>query len=529
MNIFKSKISNSAAVTYQLLDQLHVKVNKSTLSVNLESHPEFSSLLAISDCLTDLNVDNLIYKVDVKSYDQSDLSFPFITHFSRGRGKFLLVRGIYNHVFSLSDERNKDLRLSEKEFLASWDGIILHAKSNEKSGEKNFYQNKIQISLQQATIPAFLITLLSVFVFLFNLNTFHWSALLLCLIKLLGVTIGIFLLMQSINANHALIRSLCNVTGKNDCNAILNSKAAKLTSWLSWSEVGFFYFSGSFLAALIFPISLPALSWINLLALPYTVYSISYQYRMKNWCVLCCVVQVLLITEAIIFSLRPDSWSFSSFFPSNLLIPFFLCFLLPILTWALLKPFFLKAFKIAIVQQQLKYIKYNNHVFMSFLTNQTYYKVDNEMMPIIIGNSNAETVITVVSNLFCSPCADAHHFLDQLLKQRDELQLKIIFFNGNKHDNSHKNIVQHIMALSVLEDRSVVQEALNDWYSQHDKKQESWIENYPIKITEAVETAFIKQKIWCEMAEITFTPTILVNGYKLPEPYRLEDLKYLIN
>jgi hypothetical protein len=38
-----------------------------------------------------------------------------------------------------------------------------------------------------------------------------------------------------------------------------------------------------------------------------------------------------------------------------------------------------------------------------------------------------------------------------------------------------------------------------------------------------------KQKEWCDMAEIAFTPTILVNGYKLPEPYRLDDPKYLIN
>ena len=32
--------------------------------------------------------------------------------------------------------------------------------------------------------------------------------------------------------------------------------------------------------------------------------------------------------------------------------------------------------------------------------------------------------------------------------------------------------------------------------------------------------------IWIKEAQLHATPTILVNGYKLPEIYQLEDLKY---
>jgi len=31
------------------------------------------------------------------------------------------------------------------------------------------------------------------------------------------------------------------------------------------------------------------------------------------------------------------------------------------------------------------------------------------------------------------------------------------------------------------------------------------------------------------MADITVTPTILINGYKLPSIYHLEDIRYLLN
>ena len=37
-----------------------------------------------------------------------------------------------------------------------------------------------------------------------------------------------------------------------------------------------------------------------------------------------------------------------------------------------------------------------------------------------------------------------------------------------------------------------------------------------------------KQKAWCEMAEVTATPTMLLNGYRLPDLYQLPDLKYML-
>jgi hypothetical protein len=35
-------------------------------------------------------------------------------------------------------------------------------------------------------------------------------------------------------------------------------------------------------------------------------------------------------------------------------------------------------------------------------------------------------------------------------------------------------------------------------------------------------------KEWCEEAEISFTPTIFINGRRLPEKYRIEELKYIL-
>jgi protein-disulfide isomerase len=41
-----------------------------------------------------------------------------------------------------------------------------------------------------------------------------------------------------------------------------------------------------------------------------------------------------------------------------------------------------------------------------------------------------------------------------------------------------------------------------------------------------IEAVFQKHKQWKEDTKLRATPTILVNGYKLPENYRIEDLRY---
>src|SRR5471030_1680876 len=112
------------------------------------------------------------------------------------------------------------------------------------------------------------------------------------------------LLMQSIDANNPFIQKLCGEDNKN-CNAILSSKAAKINEFLSWSEVGFFYFAGTWLALLFNSAHiamLQALAVLNIVALPYTFYSIHYQWRVaKQWCVFCCAVQALLWLEFFAF------------------------------------------------------------------------------------------------------------------------------------------------------------------------------------------------------------------------------------
>ena len=531
MNIFFRKKSNAESITHGLIKALGARVNSETISQSLQDHPYYPSMLSIVDCLVEWNLDHEIYNINRADYDRDDLIFPFLAHLKEDGGRFILVQHIDDYGVRFSDEAHTDSIISEKEFLNRWDGIALWVKRNDNSGEKNYIQNRLRYFLKSLTVPLGIALALTIFFFCISLVSFSWPYLLLSLIKLVGLCVSVLLLMQSLNSNNPLIQNLCTFGKKNDCNAILKTDAAKVTSWLSWSEIGFFYFTGSLLLLLVHPTSINLLAWLNVLALPYIIYSITYQYRAKSWCVLCCTVQALLMLEFIVAKgfglLDPQFFTFSLSAFSFILLT--VCFLSPIINWALLKSFFLDAGQLKPLKQQLKQFKYNEELFNQALISQPKYVIDDELMPIVLGNSNGKIVVTMVTNPYCGPCAKAHETLEKWLEIRDDLKVLILFSTTNHINDDAEKVAQHITALSLFTDRKFVGRVLNDWYKQTSKSFDTWAGKYPVTVNGSIAKAIENQKKWCKIVDINFTPTILVNGYKLPEPYRLEDITYLLS
>jgi uncharacterized membrane protein len=525
MKLLKKKHDNLEGVLRKLLAQLKIRVTYGTSDTCAHEHPEYPSILALSDCLSQWNIDNQTYKIESGDYDPEELLFPFVAHLREKGGRFILIHSISQSKVTYSDEQYQHLVMSEDELLKRWDGIALHAEKKEDSGEINYRQQYFYHFLRTLAVPASIILGIGIFVISAVSASFSVPDMLLALVKLLGTGIGILLLVQSIDNRNPLIQNLCGRGGRNDCNAILKSDAANITPWLSWSEVGFFYFAGSLLLLLIYPPSVTVLAWLNVLALPYTVYSFSYQYRQKNLCIFCCCVQVIFWLE---FLINAASASYHVNFPVALLYYLPISFLLPILIWHFLKPILQRSVQAEPLKQQLKNFKYNKSLFEKTLTSQVRYAVSNELMPIVLGNPAAETVVTMVSNPFCGPCARTHEILEELLAYRDDLQVKVIFATTGHNQAERTKVAGHLTSLNRLSDQSIVRNALSDWYKHQHKKYEAWIQKYSSDLDQEIYLAAKRQAEWCKMADITFTPTLLVNGYKLPHPYQAGDLRYLL-
>jgi len=521
--------NNIISVVSKLLDILKVSVSDTSIHERLEEHPEYPSLLAISDCLNEWNISNQAYQIPKADYDSHDLQFPFIAHFNSLGGSYILVHDIKDNNVVYSDEANHKALLDETDFLEKWSGIILFATANEKSGEANYHTKRMHEIINAIKTPILLLLILSAIGLALKVPFLNYSYYLTLLVNFFGLSLSTLLLIHSLDANNPLVQNLCSLGQKNNCNAILKSKAANLTSWLTWSEVGFFYFAGSFAVIIYLQLALPVIAWLNLLAIPYTIYSIGYQYKNKNWCVLCCGIQILLWFGLLINVFQAQSFNVSILqFSITNIVTFAICFLLPALAWSILKPYFAKAEQYRLLKLQLQQFKYNGELFNQLLVSQPKFAIPDDLTPIILGNPSADTTITMVSNPFCTPCAKAHETLHQWLSHRDDIKLKIIFTTANHDGDEKTKVAKHLTALSMMHDTKLISTALDNWYLQHHKKYEDWAAKYPIVFDETSDIITKKQKDWCKMAEITSTPTILINGYKLPNQYQLEDIKYLL-
>ena len=325
----------------------------------MQKHPDYPGLLAISDVLQDFEVANNAYRLEFK--DLKKVPCPYISYINLNGGEFVLITKRDDEHFYVKSDKWNNRKFTVTEFGQIFDGVILTTEKNIDAKLGSSFNFRAH-SFQKVLFITGLVLILFAGLFLSNyFNFLNWNLFLLTIIKSAGLITSILLLVQSIDNNNPLVQKLCSTGGnKTNCNAILLSKAAKLSSWLSWSEIGFFYFAGTWLL-LLFGIGQHfcwnALIILNLLGIPYTIYSIYYQaFVAKQWCTLCCAVQVVLWLEFAVFVMSFNK----SFLPAqaHAAIPLlFICLTLPILLWATLRNILFKLKQINPLKLQLSQFK----------------------------------------------------------------------------------------------------------------------------------------------------------------------------
>ncbi len=71
-------------------------------------------------------------------------------------------------------------------------------------------------------------------------------------------------------------------------------------------------------------------------------------------------------------------------------------------------------------------------------------------------------------------------------------------------------------------------EIFDKWFENGKSNKEEFFKAYPVDITrEEVIEEFILHERWKEQSGLRATPTILVNGYKLPDNFKIEDIMYI--
>lgn len=529
--LFNSLHENQPLIVSALLKGLKVNVSMETINDTLQSHPDYLSFLSISDSLNNWKVENLVIQTSAEKL--SEIPTPFITSFKQG--VFVGVLEVLENELVIVNQQGKKETIAKNVFLSQWTENILVAEANEFSGEIN-YQQKINATNIKTVVYSLILLGILTSLFIPYLNgSITLLPTLYLLVKLIGLTASVLLLWYDIDKGNPLLKQICSGIQKANCSAVLNTKAATLGGMVTWSEVGFVYFAGSLLFSALAGINkvLPILSIISLLALPYIIFSIYYQWKVaKQWCVLCLMVQAVLLAEGILV-LANNSLSFAQAkeaFANNFIFALY-ALLIPSISWFLLKPL-LKRLQVAKYEKRsYSMLKFNDQVFWSLLKTQPSI-VDHSTseLGITIGNPYAKHTIIKVCNPYCGPCATAHPEIERIIESNPEVKAQIIFTATNHENDRGAKPVKHLLAVSEKGDENLTKTALDDWYLAKEKNYDVFANKYPVNGELDEQAKKIDQmKDWCEKVKIEFTPTIFINGYQLPKGYQIKDINYFLS
>ena len=514
----------------KFLKQLQVPVTESSALEFLETHPDEGSMLAYADALNHFKIENAAIKI--KQEDLITLPTPFIAFSQIHGGTFSVVKNITESTIEWFDTHKGWVNDKLEEFTKTWSGVVLLAEIDENSGEKNYTLKRKNEVLANIRIPIAVLIISFIFLyFIFQASFAGINTYILLGLKVAGMVFSTLLFVKSIDNANSFVNKLCNAGSKISCQSILDSPAAKITSWFSWSDAGFIYFFGSFLGLLL---SLKDTSSLNTyftlqlvfsgFSILFSSYSLYYQgIKAKMWCTLCLGVVSVFFLEAILTS------SFTSFIENTFdiqgLLNTAVGFLLPSAFLVLYKTTAIKAQESKSLKKELTKLKSNPQIFDALMAKQRQMPAIPEDMPVItLGNKNAEHTITMVSNPLCTPCAWMHARIEKILEENENVKCQIIFLSSTNENDAGGQFLRKLLGLS--EDLRPV--ALHGWFVRNDKNFEIWDSGFKDFETQK-DTKNIQEyhNFWANQAEIKGTPTIFYNNRLLPDMVKLEDLSHL--
>lgn len=183
------------------------------------------------------------------------------------------------------------------DFVKAWDGTALLLSADADSAEPGYSSHVLAGVMTRLRNWGMWLAAAVILIWLLVSGDFFTrpSLLLTALFDIGGLALSFLLVQKTLGIHTAAGEKVCNVLAPGGCDTISRSDASSFLGIFHWSEVGLVYFGVSLLALLAFPSTAPWLAWINVLALPYTVWSISYQYfKAHTWCTMCVGVQITL-------------------------------------------------------------------------------------------------------------------------------------------------------------------------------------------------------------------------------------------
>ena len=521
--ILKSKQFNIFTTFLSILEIKYTKLYANRL---YDEHPFKDSLYGLSKMLLEYGVRSKGIKIEgINKKQILSVDSPFIAYY---KGDFFIVEKITSDFIYLqkNNQKHKD---NINLFIENWTGIALIIEDIDNAKEpdykKNLFETCFETSIKLSLLTVVVVCCIYSYVSLSLYKNIGLS--LSIIINSIGTYISYLLLLKQLHIQNQQADKICSIIKYYDCNNVLDDESAKLFGVISWSVVGLGYFVSNLLILFFIPSFITYLPLINIITLPYTVWSIWYQkFKIKQWCTLCVIVQGLLwIIFFINLSFKFIKISSFAFID---LVKVIIIYILPFSIIHLLIPLINNAKQNVTVRQKMNKLKMAPVVFNALLREkEEHYEVNKDTSKIILGNPDAQKMITVFTNPHCGPCASLHKRINKLLdKMGDKICIQYIFTSfGGEYEKS----TLFLIAAYLNNSKESLQNIYDEWflYKKYFKEEYFELYNYDLD-SEGVKIEREKHKKWRDDSNLHFTPAILIDGYIFPTIYELEDLEYLL-
>lgn len=526
MDLYKSGLTNSMEICWQIIKRNKLSINKDTVYRLFAEHPYPDSLMAITDILGRFNISTTSHTIkNAESLINCEGTFIVLVYI-HSEPYFCIVETLtsQNIIWYNPIEHKREI-ISYATFENIYGGVITLVEVDDYVAETNYSDKKKKHIVKRCieAIPTIISVMVCIMVLLIILSpkTSIYSGLYVAGLGI-GSIICIVLLNYEVNDyKSSLIEKLCPVGGKWDCTTVLESSANNIYG-LSWSTIGLTYFAGTLITmACMGNTSMNyyiMATYLNVFTLPFIIYSLYYQIVVyKHWCVMCLSVIGILVYLFILSFL--EGFRYIRFdLIISIIAPFIIIDLMVL--WG-------SNMYMGLKEQKKEYdklfpsfnkIKYNTNVFHALL--KEYPSIDDVPleMSINIGEPTAPIKILKVCNPYCIACSKSHFVMEKLLK-KGNVFMQVIFTVHSKENDTKKEVIKFFFALKEKYGNQYMEQVLNRWYSQEEKNLEEFWKKYEIedKIVDMQEDKIKWMEKKTMELEIQYTPTFYINNHHLPD------------
>jgi hypothetical protein len=508
---------------FHYLEKEEISIDKKEFDFQLQSHPDYPSLMSIVDTCDFFNIENGAINVDISELEL--LPKQFVAYLNDETNNARL------HYIEKKDEDYIELKnrkaavIPKEEITKRWKGVVLLVEKSQTDLSVS-KSNRMSISLLFFVVA--FVVILSQFNESFYVKLFF-------LLPALGFLLSVAALKDLFGTKSELISNFCRMTATESCNVVVDSNKWLVFKYLNFSDLSIVFFASQFISLFLFTLTENVASFFILNkvlffgAIPLIVLSLYYQkFVEKKWCPICLTISFLLLIElGFILSLNLDVYNIT--LKSATLFGFI--FMTTFFSWRSLK-------KVLSQQKDLKEFQFkgsrfikNYEIFKNTLIASNPMLDDlNKEYKILIGNTESPIKITVISSPFCGHCRGVHALMEEILeKHKDKVCFDIRFnFNAELADERSKKIHEYLLSLYYKNGEESFRNGLKSWFEGNDKN---------VKIDDAI-TVEMRAKIghllenqfsWNQKNNLNFTPVILINHFAYPKQYERNDLIYFIN